>query len=114
MTAVLYNVEDGDMGDVEGACDGNINLIRVSGTPGDPYPVNKLRNRGLLSLKTTHYIMVDVDFMPSQSLAGSLEGALGRGRDDWGLDEYKNTLLVVPAFERVDDPCKDKEECKIR
>ena len=60
------------------------------------YPVNKLRNVGLDALQTTHFMVVDVDFVPSETLGSAI-------RDNFSSLEGHRDALVVPAFERKND-----------
>ena len=67
------------------------------GSEIDPgkYPVNKLRNIGLDALETYHYLMVDIDFVPSEQLGVSIHESFQHvtGNRD---------AMVVPAFEKWD------------
>lgn len=67
------------------------------------YPVNRLRNAALAAVKTSHFVYVDADFLPSLHLYDHLMGH----RDS--LLHYK-TALVIPAFELR--PLCDAIECK--
>jgi hypothetical protein len=57
------------------------------------YPINAMRNLARANVKTTHFLMLDVDLLPSVSLHAELlalpDAYLGPG----------NHALVVPAFE---------------
>ena len=57
------------------------------------YPVNVLRNAGIMAVTTTHFLMIDIDFVPSSNLAD----AFNKHRELL-LDPMQ--ALVVPAFER--------------
>lgn len=65
-------------------------------TPPSRYPVNALRNVGLDAATTTHVLVLDVDFLPSSTLADAIREHLGDVRGD---DE----ALVVPAFQSNGD-----------
>ena len=55
------------------------------------YPVNQLRNVGIDAVRTSHMMILDVDFVPSWNLSGILQRY---------LEESEHKALVVPAFER--------------
>lgn len=61
---------------------------------GEPYPINRLRNLGIDSVRTSHLLLVDVDFLPSETLYGTLIHVARKSRSL--LDRGK--VLVVPAF----------------
>ena len=92
----------------EGQCGGGkLKVISYTKKDGeDDYPVNKLRNEGIANISTTHYLMVDIDFVSSADLNVLVEKVLADKDDD--------DLLVIPAFERVDEPCKNLNDCKER
>jgi hypothetical protein len=69
----------------------------------ESYPVNRLRNAALAAVKTSHFVYVDADFVPSPHLYDELR----KHRDS--LLHHK-TALVVPAFEL--SPLCDTVECK--
>jgi len=72
------------------------------------YPVNKLRNIGLDALQTTHFMVVDVDFVPSETLNRSIH-------DNFSSLQDHRDALVVPAFERKPDEqhrCDSIAECQ--
>jgi hypothetical protein len=37
------------------------------------YPVNKLRNLGIYRVETSHYLMIDIDFLPDQDLQATMK-----------------------------------------
>ena len=69
----------------------------------ESYPVNRLRNAALAAVKTSHFVYVDADFVPSLHLYDELM----KHRDS--LLHHK-TALVIPAFEL--NPLCDAAECK--
>lgn len=58
----------------------------------DSYPVNTLRNMAMAGVKTTHLILLDVDFVPSIDLHEHLM------KHRQALTDPKQTI-VIPAFE---------------
>jgi hypothetical protein len=61
------------------------------------YPINLLRNLGIQSVNTTHYIVLDVDLWPSASLHAAIMGVPNL------LLRSKYAALVVPAFQLNED-----------
>lgn len=70
------------------------------------YPVNRLRNIGLDAVQTSHVIVADVDFVPSQDLDQTIRVVLEerqRQRAATNLVAAEDRdAIVVPAFERVE------------
>lgn len=90
----------------------NVQLVFYEATEEESekkaYPVNRLRNIGLDATKTSHVLMVDVDFVPSQGLDRTIQGVL---KNQAELQEERQAL-VVPAFERIPpEPCTTEESC---
>jgi hypothetical protein len=52
-------------------CD-NVNVIWFAPSSAEAqaseYPVNKLRNLGIAAVTTSHYFVIDIDFVPSSNL----------------------------------------------
>ncbi|KAL1526448.1 hypothetical protein AB1Y20_015160 [Prymnesium parvum] len=69
----------------------------------EKYPINWLRNQGILCVKTTHYFVVDVDFWPSVELLDCIRRQLGT----WG-DSAR--ALVIPNFQRNGHGCRNDVE----
>lgn len=69
------------------------------------YPVNKLRNIGINALDTSHFIVVDMDFVPSFQLRETIHNNLAFAYNE-------RDALVVPAFERYGDSCEEASGCK--
>lgn len=72
------------------------------------YPVNRLRNLALDTVQTSHVLMIDIDFVPSASLAAIIHSALiarnearGGTIDSSHLPLEEKEAIVVPAFERI-------------
>jgi hypothetical protein len=68
------------------------------------YPVNKLRNLGINRVRTSHYLMIDIDFLPDQDLQATMKQFLPE------LNRAK-TAVVVPAFEHVGKTCDNRASC---
>jgi len=64
----------------------------VNGVNVEKYPINKMRNIGIDAVYTSHFLMIDVDFVPSATLRKDIM----RNLKFVGVDD----ALVVPAFER--------------
>lgn len=78
------------------------------------YPLNALRNMALDHVETSHALVLDVDFVPSDNLQDTIRNALMERRD-WRAKVGGNGLdaLVVPAFERVlFPPCSSNDDCR--
>jgi len=81
------------------------------------YPINRLRNAGLERVRTSHILVVDVDFVPSSSLDDEIRSVLlsrqlqqrqqqqqrppGGEVNNWINRGHAPTALVIPAFERA-------------
>jgi Glycosyl-transferase for dystroglycan len=86
------------------------------------YPVNRLRNLGLDYVQTSHIMVMDVDFVPSEGLHDRIKDSLfDRAQIRKYISEDHRAevpseareAIVVPAFERHFPPsCKDDVECK--
>jgi hypothetical protein len=68
------------------------------------YPVNTLRNFGIDRVQTSHYLMIDIDFLPDQDLQATVKQFLPE------LNRAK-TAVVVPAFEHVGTKCDNTASC---
>ena len=68
------------------------------------YPINWMRNVGIRCVATSHYLVVDVDFWPSEELLGALREQL----HSRAVDEA-STALVVPNFQRSGRGCRTAE-----
>lgn len=86
------------------------------------YPVNRLRNLGLDSVKTSHVMMTDIDFVPSEGLADRIRQAIKTRNQIRDKPDTHNSLppeerdaLVVPAFERIppSELCVDAANCDL-
>ena len=65
----------------------------LRGEPGEPYPVNRLRNIALEAVTTSHFLVTDVDLWPSRTLYGLI---LNLPTSYLSSASY---AMVVPAFE---------------
>jgi len=70
------------------------------------YPVNHLRNLGIGLVRTSHFIVADVDFVPSRGLYAELlrHGSL--------MLSDLTLALVVPAFQRRGGSCTSVPTCR--
>lgn len=80
----------------------------------EQYPINVLRNMALDLVETSHILVLDVDFVPSQNLHETIRSVLlqnlWKSKDDTTDANY---AVVVPAFERVLlEPCTSDADCK--
>ncbi|KAJ1636836.1 glycosyl-transferase for dystroglycan-domain-containing protein [Pavlovales sp. CCMP2436] len=72
----------------------------VQGSQSDQYPVNVLRNKAVQGVKTSHWMLIDVDLWPSDKAYATLRKAI---QQSWALSP--KTALIVPAFAtRYRDP----------
>ena len=60
---------------------------------GSPYPVNELRNAAIANVKTSHLVLLDVDFVLSKNAYESFAEQRSI------LVNEKKTALLIPAFE---------------
>ena len=100
----------------------NLNIVIYQMTPDqqDPamYPVNHLRNLGLDHVQTSHLLVVDVDFVPSDGLADDIRKAIVwrqaiREKNPDAIRAANREAIVIPAFQRnTAEPCLTETECK--
>lgn len=87
---------------------------KTEDTP-EQYPVNVLRNLGLDEVRTSHVLMVDVDFVPSQNLHETIRSVLiqqQQKQQNANVTLADKQAIVVPAFARVlDPPCSTDVDC---
>jgi hypothetical protein len=76
------------------------------GAASPPYPINWLRNAGIRCVRTSHYLIVDVDFWPSTELLPLLRRQLA----GWDPSATPPRALVVPNFQRSGHGCRTAEE----
>ena len=87
----------------------------------ESYPVNTLRNVALDAVSTSHILMMDIDFIPSQRLDSMIQSALVAEqqhataidtKDNHENRNQNNVAMVIPAFDRVlHPPCTSSDEC---
>ena len=81
--------------------------------PGN-YPVNRMRNMGLDAVQTSHILMVDVDFIPSDRLEETIRKTLEQRKvhlaSHSDQPQSSESAIVVPAFERRLD-CHSPADC---
>jgi Glycosyl-transferase for dystroglycan len=75
----------------------HIEVIHVSGT-GNPIsiPINKLRNVGIRLVTTSHYLVIDIDFLPSSDLHSIISKMYNDRRTNL---RSTRTAIVIPAFQ---------------
>ena len=101
---------------LESSCP-QLHIISVQPLPTSTpstYPVNRLRNIGLDAIRTSHFLVIDIDFVPSSSLRDIIHKQLNYASSTSNGDME---ALVVPAFERINhegniSPCESKVECR--
>jgi len=86
------------------------------------YPVNRLRNIGLDAVRTSHVLVIDVDFVPSLDLDLSIKLVLAERRVQYRYnDQLPSSIsipdenvdaIVIPAFEKVQHDDCTKTECR--
>lgn len=84
------------------------------------YPINKLRNIGLDHVITSHVLVIDIDFIPSERLDNAVHKAIdlsieARMDDDGNRGVDPKDALVIPAFERKlpsSIECKTLQDCQ--
>jgi len=89
-----------------------VDIVPLAAVPGEEewqYPVNKLRNIGLDKVKTTHFLMVDVDFHPSGNLEAAIQSNFLSTSQVYPWNH--KVAMVVPAFERL-ATCKHFKDCQ--
>ena len=87
-------------------------FVARSSEKGWHYPVNHLRNLGLDVVQTSHVIVVDADFVPSEGLHQTIrevleDRSLQRAVAESQIAPENRDAIVVPAFERVEDCSKN-------
>jgi len=70
-----------------------LHAVAGDGAKRPAYPINKLRNMAIRAVRTTHYVVVDVDLWPS---LGIMHAVLACPR---AYLSRKYVALVVPAFQ---------------
>jgi hypothetical protein len=95
-----------------------VKLVPVKAGKNDmdwKYPVNKLRNIGLDALETPLFLMMDVDFLPSENLEAAILHHFFSTSKYYSTAKrwhHKRIAMVVPAFERMKASCNSVQECQ--
>jgi hypothetical protein len=113
--AVVFVKEDEQPPPLQIACP-NVKIIQYMATNEESelknYPVNRLRNVGLDAVTTSHVLVVDIDFIPSQDLHLTIAEALKHRHGVLPEGEDDQQALIVPAFERKPpEPCGTESLC---
>ena len=74
---------------------------------GESYPVNRLRNMALAAVNTSHHLVSDMDFLPSNGLR-----TVARKRLMTFFDN--KVAYVVPAFQKRGGNCQSVSSCRRR
>ena len=96
--------------DLESVLDGrsfesHVHLLpMVSDASNASYPINVLRNLAIRSVRTTHFVVLDVDLWPSASLIEAITAAPP------SLLRSKFAALVIPAFQLDLKPPPEQSE----
>lgn len=73
------------------------------------FPINFLRNLGIRNIKTSHFMVLDMDLMLSRNMATELERL-----PDW-LKASTNRAILIPLFflnrTRILPYCEELEDC---
>jgi len=134
---VLLQQHSNDYNPEEMICP-NLQIIRYLGSTQESvlgqYPINRLRNVGLDLVTTSHVLMMDIDFVPSQDLDSTIRKNLlfatttngsshSRNKNNTNKNnripttnqppkqqQQQHTAYIVPAFERtVPSDCVDEK-----
>eukprot|EP00808_Paulinella_micropora_P000192 g70521.t1 len=79
-------------------CLGDVTMKLCVGAPDQAYPINPLRNLAIAQVRTSHFLLVDADLVPS---VGLYDAIVSQDNDMILADPY--SALVVPTFEQLDD-----------
>jgi hypothetical protein len=99
-----------------------VKLVPVLAGPHEQdwqYPVNRLRNIGLDALETPLFLMMDVDFLPSENLQQAITQHCfstyqyyHEAKTQQRQQGQNKIAMVVPAFERRKASCTTVNECQ--
>eukprot|EP00636_Phaeomonas_parva_P011607 CAMPEP_0118874748 /NCGR_PEP_ID=MMETSP1163-20130328/16075_1 /TAXON_ID=124430 /ORGANISM="Phaeomonas parva, Strain CCMP2877" /LENGTH=390 /DNA_ID=CAMNT_0006810171 /DNA_START=105 /DNA_END=1277 /DNA_ORIENTATION=+ len=89
---------------------GRMDVLKFLPEPTDSkgeFPVNRLRNEGILAVTTSHFFYDDIDFLPNPGAYEAVMRAVAANRD-----VFKDIRMgfVVPAFQLKGD-CDGMREC---
>jgi hypothetical protein len=73
-------------------------------TDRPPYPINTLRNLAVAEVQTSHYLLTDVDFWPSEGLyplLRRLSASLGQKEEDMNEKEHEDNMTAVANTQDV-------------
>lgn len=74
------------------------------------YPVNKLRNEAIRRVRTTHFLMLDIDMWPASNVYSHLV-AMSKHKRTQGFFEPKNAL-IIPVFSYEGKPKCEGGRCE--
>ena len=76
------------------------------------YPINTLRNIALEAASTSHILMIDVDFIPSNRLDQMIKLSIYKQQRFSRFGDMSREAMVIPAFDRrVKEQCATHSEC---
>lgn len=118
--AATTTMEDDETTTLSSSCP-NLQIVHYLSTAEESltsnYPVNRLRNVGLDRVNTSHVLVVDIDFVPSQDLHQRIHDSLvvtyqQQQQQKLVPTTTPATAIIVPAFERkLLHGCKTESEC---
>eukprot|EP00611_Tribonema_gayanum_P022375 TRINITY_DN4475_c0_g1_i1.p1 TRINITY_DN4475_c0_g1~~TRINITY_DN4475_c0_g1_i1.p1 ORF type:complete len:329 (-),score=46.63 TRINITY_DN4475_c0_g1_i1:1122-2108(-) len=103
----------GGVGKIESACPQlRVRYVEDHGgsAAAEDYPVNRMRNLAIEGVRTSHYVMVDVDLWPREGLYEHLHATAAGQAAEAFMSRWN--AFVVPAFEKkaTSSQCKGGSE----
>jgi len=120
LTQAESNTEESNLLNFANTCP-NLHVVTYKMNPAEEnpamYPVNHLRNLGLDQVKSSHVLVADVDFVPSDGICDGIRQAIVlrnrlREKAPASTDAAHHEAIVVPAFQRNSEkPCLTDSDC---